>query len=172
MQFIGGFIVPLFFAVITIFGFVKKVPLLDTFVVGVKKGIKTTIGIVPSIIALVIAINMLKSSGFLDILSELSSPVCNLVSIPKEILPLCLIRPVSGSGANAIFNDLITQYGPDSIIGKTASVIVGSTETTFYAVAIYYGAIGIKRSGATIPCALMADITSMIISCILIKFGI
>ena len=84
MQFIGGFIVPLFFVVITIFGFVKKIPLLDTFVVGVKKGIKTTIGIIPSVMALVIAINMLKSSGFLDILSNLASPVCKFFSIPKE----------------------------------------------------------------------------------------
>ena len=115
---------------------------------------------------------MLSASGFFDIVSDLLSPVCTAAGIPPEVLPLGLIRPVSGSGGTAVLSDILTKYGPDSLIGKTASVMAGSSETTFYAIAVYYGAAGIKKTRNTIPAALTADLTAFISACLITKaFG-
>ena len=164
MDKIGIYAVPFVIVFIVVFGAVKRVDLFECFREGAKDGITSLISVAPSLIGLVIAVNMLSASGFFDIMCSLLSPVCNAVGIPPEILPLGLIRPVSGSGS------ILETYGPDSVIGRIASVMAGSTETTFYAIAVYYGAAGIKKSGYTVPAALIADFSSMLISVLTVRY--
>ncbi|MBR2176188.1 MAG: spore maturation protein [Clostridia bacterium] len=162
MDKLGIYAVPAIIAAIVVFGAVKRIDLFEAFREGAKEGISSLISIAPSLIGLVIAVNMLSASGFFDIAAALLSPVCNAIGFPAELLPLGLIRPVSGSGSFAVLSSVLEKYGPDSIIGKTASVMAGSTETTFYAVAVYYGSVGIRKTRWTIPCALAADLTGML----------
>lgn len=125
--------------------------------------------IAPTLIGLIFGISMLSASGFFEILTTLLSPVCGAAGIPPEVLPLGLIKPVSGSGATAVLSSILDSFGADSLIGKTASVMAGSSETTFYAVAVYYGAAGIKKTRHTIPAALCADLVSMLSACIICR---
>ena len=118
--------------------------------------------LLPPLVSLLTAVYMLRSSGALELLTELLTPVLTFLGIPPETVGLLLIRPVSGSGALAVGSDIMQTYGPDSTIGRTAAVMLGSTETTFYTVAVYYGAAGIRRLRHTIPAALAADITGFL----------
>ena len=112
---------------------------------------------------------MLRASGVLDAFTSLISPALSLLGIPAETGALMLLRPVSGSGALAVAGDLIAQYGPDSLIGRTASVMLGSTETTFYVIAVYFGAAGIKRTRCAVPAALCADLTGFVMSALTVR---
>ncbi len=170
MDKIGMYAVPIIIVFVVVFGAVKKVDLFESFREGAKDGIGSLISVAPSLIGLVIAVNMLSASGFFEIMCSLLSPACNAVGIPPEILPLGLIRPVSGSGSFAVLSSILETYGADSVIGRIASVMAGSTETTFYAIAVYYGAAGIKKSGYTVPAALIADFSSMLISVLTVKY--
>ena len=107
---------------------------------------------------------MLKNSGGLDIITDFLSPLASFLKIPKEVTPLMILSPISGSGSLSIFESILKDYGPDSFIGRTASVMMGSTETTFYATTLYYGSCNIKKTRHTLPCAICADITSFIFS--------
>lgn len=164
MENIGIYVVPISIVLIIIFGMIKRVPLFEAFTSGAKDGIMSTFSIAPSLIGLITAIAMLRASGFFDLISQLLSPITDALGFPSEILPLALMRPVSGSGSFALLDDLFTNFSPDSFIGKTASVMAGSTETTFYAIAVYYGAVGIKKTGYTIPAALISDFAGMVLA--------
>lgn len=131
---------------------------------GIKDGLGVLLRIFPSLVALLTAVYMLRASGALEALTALLSPLLTLLGIPPETAPLMLLRPVSGSGALAAATELIGQYGPDSYIGRTAAVMLGSTETTFYVIAVYFGAAGIKRTRWAVPAALCADITGFAVS--------
>ena len=152
---------------IIMFGILKKVPLFDAFISGAKDGFSSTFSIAPSLIGLIVAVSMLKASGALDIITYLLSPLGILIAIPKETIPLMLLRPISGSGSLALVDSIFKSYGPDSFPGRVASVMMGSTETTFYA--IYFGAVGIKNTRHTVPTALIADFTSFIMSVLMVK---
>lgn len=169
MDNIGSLLVPLIITGIVIFGAVRRVDLFNTFCEGAAEGISSLISAAPSLIGLVLAVEMLSSSGFFEFLSSSLAPVLSPLGFPPEVLPLGLIRPVSGSGAYALLSSLLTNYGPDSNIGRIASVMAGSTETTFYAVAVYYGSAGIKKTGCTVPAALLADLCSMIFAVIAVS---
>lgn len=169
MEKLGAYIVPPVIILIVIFGAWKKVDLFAVFKEGAKEGLESLISIAPSLIGLIIAVNMLSVSGFFDLMKNILAPVCNRAGIPPEILPLAFIRPISGSGAMAVLSDILTANGPDSMIGKIASVMAGSTETTFYAVTVYYGAAGIKKTGYTIPAALCADLAGVIFSILFVS---
>ncbi len=169
MEIIGNFVVPVSIALIIIFGFCRKVPLFEAFTDGAKEGIVSMFSIAPSLIGLITAVSMLRASGFFEILTDLLSPVTSALGFPSEILPLALMRPVSGSGSFALLNDLFKSFSPDSFIGRTASVIAGSTETTFYAIAVYYGSVGIQKTGYTIPAALMSDFAGMVLAPLTIR---
>lgn len=169
MEIIGSFVVPVSIALIVIFGFCRKVPLFESFTEGAKEGIISMFSIAPSLIGLITAVAMLRASGFFEILTELLSPVTNALGFPSEILPLALMRPISGSGSFALLDDLFKNFSPDSFIGKTASVMAGSTETTFYAIAVYYGSVGIQKTGYTIPAALMSDFAGVILAPLVIR---
>lgn len=136
---------------------------------GIKDGLGVLLRIFPSLVALLTAVHMLRASGALEALTALLSPLLTLLGIPPETAPLMLLRPVSGSGALAAATELIGQYGPDSYIGRTAAVMLGSTETTFYVIAVYFGAAGIKRTRWAVPAALCADITGFAVSALAVR---
>lgn len=152
------YIIPSAVVLILVYGAVKRVPVFDTFLVGAKEGLRSSVSILPSLVGLLMAVTMLKASGALDLFTQLISPIASAIGFPPEVTPLTLLRPISGSGSTAILTQIYESYGPDSFIGRVASVMAGSTETTFYAIAVYYGAVGIKKLRHTIPAALTADL--------------
>ena len=140
----------------------QKVDIFDAFLVGAKDGLKSLFSILPALVGLITAITLFRASGALDFLTKLLAPVTKPLGLPAEIMPLALLRPISGSGSLAILGDLFASAGPDSLAGRIASVVMGSTETTFYALAVYYGAVKIKNIRHTLPAALCADLTGLL----------
>lgn len=166
---IGNYVIPLVMAIIIGYGIYKEVPIFDCFLEGAKEGLGTAVGILPALVALITCVGMFKASGGLDILTWALSPVARLIGMPQELIPLAILRPISGSGALAIFNDILNTFGPDSYIGRVASVLEGSTETTFYTIAVYYGAIGISKTKHTLPASLTADFVGFIMSAVTVR---
>ena len=162
MDFINHFIVPGIIGGIFLFGVARGVNTFDAFLEGAREGLSTAVSITPALICLLTAVAMFKASGALDVLSWGLSPLAQAVGLPGEVIPLALLRPISGSGAMVLFNDLLAVYGPDSFIGRVASVMEGSTETTFYTIAVYFGAVGITRTRYAVPAALCADLTGFL----------
>lgn len=152
------------------FGAIKGLNVFDIFLDGAKNGFKTVLNITPALIGLIVAVNMLKSSGGLEVITNLLAPVSSFLGIPKEVTPLAILSPVSGSGAVSMFENILKDYGPDSFIGRCASVMMGSTETTFYAITLYFGSCNIKNTRHTLPSAICADLTSFIFSSKAIHF--
>lgn len=163
------FLVPLIILAVFISGLLTRTDIFDTFCEGAKQGISTSMDILPSLICLMTCIGALKASGCLDGLCMLAKPLTELFGFPSECTPLIFIRPLSGSGALAVYNDIIAQYGPDSLIGKISSTMMGSTETTFYTIAVYFGAVKIKKTRYTLPAALSADMTAWIVSTAVVR---
>ena len=156
------FVVPCLLAGLAAYALAKKVDVYGALTAGAAEGLTVVLRILPTLIALLAAVYMFRASGAMDALTALLAPVMQRLGIPPETAPILLIRPLSGSGALAVAGELIVRYGPDSAIGRTAAVMMGSTETTFYTVAVYFGAAGIQRSRYTIPAALIADLTGFI----------
>ena len=173
MEYISILCVPCIILVIIISGFWGKVKVYDAFMDGAKEGLCTVFRIFPALVGLIVSVGMLRASGTLDIITRLLEPLTNMISMPAEVVPLALMRPLSGSGAVAVLTDIFKTNGADSFVGRCASVMMGSTETTFYTIAIYYGAAGINKVRHTIKSALIADFTGMICACIftLLFFG-
>ncbi len=169
MDKLGVYAIPVTVLIIIVFGLFRGVPLFDTFVSGAKEGFSSAISILPSLVGLMMAVSMLNASGALDMLSSFLAPVSRLLGLPEQVMPLALIKPVSGSGATAILSQIFQNNGTESFAGRVASVMSGSTETTFYAIAVYYGAINIKKTRHTIPAALTADLTACIISALAVR---
>ncbi len=164
MSFISEYSVPLIIFGFVLYGIFRKVKVFDAFTEGAKEGLECTIKIMPSLVGLMVGISMFRASGAMEIISQVFAPLLNLLKIPKEIFPLAILRPVSGSGSVAIVTDILNKYGPDSLVGRIASVMMGSTETTFYTLAVYFGCIGIKKTRHTLKSALIADFTGIILS--------
>ncbi len=164
MTYISLFSVPLMISLFVGMGLFRKVGVYDCFVEGAKDGLQSMVGIIPPLIGLMVAINMFRASGALELLSTILAPVLNLLKLPSDVLPLTLLRPISGSASTAIVTDIFQNLGPDSTAGKIASVMMGSTETTFYTVAVYFGAVGIKNSRHTLASALTADTVGILLS--------
>ena len=147
----------------------KKAPVFDQFIEGAKNGFSTSIKILPSLVGLIVAVSMLRASGFFDVTCSFFAPFLEKVGFPPELVPMALIRPVSGSAALATVQDIITTWGADSFIGRCAAVMMGSSETTFYTLAIYFGSVGITKSRYTVKSALLADLTGIILSVVFVK---
>jgi len=161
----------LFFIVgIPLYGFYKKLPVFDLFVDGAKQGFETVIRIVPYLIAMLVAIGMLRASGFFELMAQVLSPLLSAIGMPAELLPLALVRPFSGSAANGVMAELIHENGGDSLIAKTAATMMGSTETTFYVIAVYFGAVGIKKTRYAIPAGLLADAAGIIAAVLICRW--
>lgn len=150
-------VVPLTIAFVAVWGMAKRVDVYAALVQGAGEGLGVLIKIVPAMVALMTAVYMLRSSGFLELAGQVLSPLLTRVGVPPETVGLLLVRPVSGNAALGVGSELIAAYGPDSTIGRTAAVMLGSTETTFYTVAVYFGAAGINRTRHAVPAALCAD---------------
>lgn len=155
-------IVPAIIAFVAIWGCVKRVDVYDSLITGAGDGLGTMVRIVPAMIALLTAVYMLRASGFLELMAQVLAPVLNAVGIPPETVALLLVRPISGSAALGVGAELIENYGPDSPIGRTAAVMLGSTETTFYTIAVYFGAAGIAKTRHAVPAALCGDIAGFL----------
>lgn len=170
----GSYAVPVVIACIVLFGFFRKVPVFDTFITGAKEGLQSSVSILPTLVGLIMAVSMLNASGALDLLSSLLAPAASALGLPPQVMPLALIKPISGSGSTAVLTQIYKDCGPDSFAGRVASVMAGSTETTFYAVAVYYGSVGIKKTRHTIPAALVGDLTACILSALAVRifFGV
>ena len=169
MKMLAESAVPITAAAIILMGYLRGVDIFDEFLKGAESGIKTSFDILPALVALITAIGVFSASGALDMLTAAVAPAARWLSLPAEVVPLALLRPVSGSGALAIFQRLLTQHGADSFIGRVASVMQGSTETTFYTVAVYFGAVSVKKTRHTVFAALLADITGFVMSVLFVK---
>ncbi|MGN0503403.1 MAG: spore maturation protein [Ruminococcus sp.] len=168
------FVMPAFACIIVVFGLIKRVPVFDIFLKGAKEGIQILYNIAPTIIGLVFAVDLLRSSGAIDAICNFIEPIADYLGFPKEIVPMVLLRPVSGSGSTALLTSLYEQCGPDSFAGRVASVLAGSSETTFYAIAMYFGCIKVKKIRHTLFAAIIADITAAVMSVLTVRlyFGI
>lgn len=170
MEIFQNTVLPFTAVSIILYGLFKKLPVFTLFIQGAKKALRQTADLLPSLTALTVAVSMLTASGGTEILVTLLSPVSDFLGIPKEVLPLCIISPLSGSGSLAVLEEILSDFSPDSYIGRTASVIAGASETTFYAVAVYYGSVGITKTRHTLPAALTADIVTYIAAALYCKF--
>ena len=154
----SGWIVPLLVTGVLVGGAARRTDVYSALTRGAGEGLETLLRILPALVGLLTVLSMFRASGALDALTGLAAPLLTRLGIPPETAPLLLIRPLSGSGALAVTEELLTAYGPDSPVGRTAAVMMGSTETTFYTVAVYFGAAGVTRTRHTIPAALAADL--------------
>ena len=159
-QKISILIMPFIFISILGYALFKKVRVFDVFLNGASNGLRSAVSILPALVGLICAISMLRASGALDFLETLLSPLLSKIGMP-DVLPLALLKPVSGSGALAMVKDIFDANGPDSFAGKVASVMLGSSETTFYTLAVYYGAVKIKNSRYTVSAAVIADLVGV-----------
>ncbi len=159
---ISSWAIPVIFITIPIIGIVKKVPIYESFVEGAKEGFAVSIRIIPYLVAMFTAIKVFQKSGAMEQLVNIISPITSVLNIPKEVVPLALIRPLSGSGALGMLASIFQTYGPDSYIGRLASTIQGSTETTFYVLTVYLGAVNIRKLRHSLFSSLAADIAGFL----------
>jgi len=161
INYISSIAVPITIFIIMMYGYIEKKNVFDIFLNGAKEGMEVVIKIFPTLIGLFIAINLLRDSGILDMIIRILTPILNLLKFPKEIMPLAMLRPISGSASMAVAVDIMKTYGVDTITGLITSTIMGSTETTLYTIAIYTSAVGIKKTRFVLLAALIADIVGM-----------
>lgn len=162
IELISETVLPSIFLIFVMAAVKNKVNAYDEFLLGAKESLYTVFNIFPAVAGLMTAIGMMRASGLLDAVTGIFYPILNFLNIPKDILPIAILRPLSGSGGIAMLTDIIKNNGPDSPAGIIASVICGSTETTFYTIAVYFGAVGITEVRHTVKCALIADAVSII----------
>ena len=162
MDLLFTMLVPFLMLAVALWGLVRRVDLWTALTDGAEKGLKVSLRIMPPLVGLLTAVYMLRASGALELLGEVLEPVLSAVGIPVETVGLLLVRPVSGSAALGVGAELIETYGPDSLVGRTAAVMLGSTETTFYTVAVYFGAAKVGKTRYAVPVALCADIAGFL----------
>ena len=170
----SAYLVPLLLAFTALFGLWKRVNVYDALSLGAKEGLDTLLGILPNLVGLMTAVYMLRASGLMEVLGGLLAPVLVKLGIPPETAAMLFIRPVSGSGALASGSELIAAHGPDSYVGRVAAVMLGSTETTFYTIAVYFGSAGVRKTRYAIPAALAADLTGYMAAALAVRvmFGV
>jgi spore maturation protein B len=161
--------IPFFLIAIPVYGALKGVKVYESFVEGAKGGFQIAIRIIPYLVAILVAVGMLRGAGAIDMLAQWLGPALRRIGFPVEILPLAIMRPLSGSGSLGIVTELIKAHGPDSFIGRLAASAYGSTETTFYVLAVYFGAVGVKRARHAVMSGLAADIASLIAAIIICR---
>ncbi len=160
------YIIPVVLGGTAIFSLAQKQSPYDALIEGGTQGLKLLISILPSLILLLTAVRMLQASGAMEALVSLCTPFLSWLGIPGELAPLILVRPISGSAALAVGADLMAQYGTESTIGRCAAIMLGSTETTFYTISVYFGAAGIKKTRYAVPAALFADLTGFVMAAV------
>ncbi|MBP2240727.1 spore maturation protein B [Cytobacillus eiseniae] len=160
--------IPVLIAFILVYGTIKRVPTYESFVDGGKEGIKIAVSIIPFLVGMLVAISVFRASGALEYFMEFIRPALLAIGVPPDIVPLAIIRPISGSAALGITSDLIAVHGPDSFIGRLASVLQGSTDTTFYVLTVYFGAVGIRKMGDALKVGLLADLVGIIAAIVVV----
>jgi spore maturation protein B len=158
---ISLWLIPIMIGFILIYGTLKKVPTYEVFVEGGKEGVKIAISIIPFLIGMLVAITVFRESGALEFFVGLIRPALLALGIPPEIVPLAIIRPISGTAALGMMSDIVAAYGPDSFIGRLASTLQGSTDTTLYVLTVYFGAVGIRKMGDALKVGLLADLVGI-----------
>ena len=166
---LSSLVVPILLAAVAAFGLGRREDIYGALTHGAEEGLTVLLRIVPALVGLLTAVSMFRASGAMEWLSGLLAPVLGWLGIPSETAPLLLIRPISGSGALAVATDLMRTHGPDSYIGRVAAVMLGSTETTFYTIAVYFGSAGIHRTRHAVPAALAADLTGFAASALAVR---
>lgn len=167
MNLLSKIIIPLFVVGVIFYGFKKKINVYDSFLLGAKEGLNITLNIFPAIIAMVFAINIFLDSNFIYFFLNFLKGIFNTLNIPLEIMPMALLRPVSGTASLAIMNDIFLNFGPDSYLGRLASILQGCTDTTIYVLALYFSSIGIKKIRYSLGVGLFADLVGIIMAFIL-----
>ncbi len=162
-------LIPLLVLFIFIFAAIKKVNILDSFISGAKANLKTGIDILPTLIILMLAVGMLRSSGALEAFTKLISPIMEFIGFPADCVPLAILKPVSGSGALTVLEGVLSKSSPDSFTGKVASVMAGSTETTFYTLAVYFAATKVRNTRYALASALLGDLAAILMSAIVVR---
>ncbi len=162
LDFISVWAIPVIFIVIPVAALIKKVPIYETFIDGAKEGFDVGVRIIPYLVAIFFAIGMFKESGAIDMLAQVLKPLLDIIHFPVDVIPLAIIRPLSGSGALGIMADIANQYGGDSYLARMAAVMVGSSETTLYVLAVYFGAVGIKKFRHAVLAGLIADTVGIV----------
>ncbi len=170
INYLSKSIIPIIFLLIVTYGMIKGKKVYEWFIEGAKEGLDVVKRIFPYILAMIIAVQIFREAKLMDVINYLLGPIVNLIGLPKEIIPLVIIKPLSGSGAIGVFTDIIKNFGPDTKIGLIASVIMGTTETIFYTITVYFGAVKVKNIRHTLWAAVFADITAIIMAVFVVNF--
>lgn len=169
MKCVSALSIPLLLSFFPLYAFLRGIKVYEEFVEGAKEGFQIIIRIIPNLVAILVAIAMFRASGGIDVLTDGLKSTLSAVHFPPELLPMAMIRPLSGSGSFGVFIELVKKYGPDHLFSRTAGTIYGSTETTFYVLAVYFGAVNIKRARHAVPAGLVADVVAIIASVVICK---
>ena len=166
----SAFVLPAMIVGFPVYGLLKKVPVYEEFVEGAKDGFKVAVTIIPYLVAILFAIGMFRASGAMEFMIDGLRPVMSWFGVPPEVLPMMIMRPLTGSGSAAIVLDMIQQFGEDSILVKMAATMFGSTETTFYVIAVYFGAVNVRKTRHAVPAGLIADAVALIAAVFVVRW--
>lgn len=166
---ISNLVIPVMVLIVIIYGLSKKCDIYDAFVDGAGESVSMIVSMFPCLLGMILGINIFLNSGLLTFILGFAKPIFEFLKVPMEIIPMALMRPISGSSALAILNNILGDFGPDSVIGKMASVIQGSTDTTFYVLTLYFGSIGIKKIRYSLKVGLLADLIGIVVSIVIIN---
>ncbi len=158
------FVIPAMLVGIPLYGLARRVPVYEAFVAGGREGFDVAVRIIPYLVAILFAIAMFRASGAMEGLATLLGPVLSLIGMPPEVLPMAIVRPLTGSGSAALVADLAATHGADSLLARMGATMFGSTETTFYVLAVYFGAVGVSKTRHALPAGLIADASAMLLA--------
>ncbi len=170
LDLLAVFVLPSIIIGFPLYGLFRKVPVYEEFVTGAKEGFQVAVNIIPYLVAILFAVAMFRASGAMDLVVNALRPVLEPLGWPPEVLPMVITRPLTGSGSAGIMLDLINRYGADSLIVKIAATMFGSTETTFYVIAVYFGAVNVRKTRHAVPAGLIADISAMIFAVYVVRW--
>jgi spore maturation protein B len=162
--------IPVLFVVIPLAGLVRRVKVYDVFIEGAREGFDVAVRIIPFLVGILVAIGMFRASGAMDLVTAALAPLARSTGFPGELVPLAILRSLTGSGSLAFATDLVKTHGPDSLIGRAAATMYGSSETTFYVLAVYFGAVGVRRTRQAVPAALVGDLVAAIASVVVCRW--
>ena len=169
LQVLSVLAIPALAVFIVVYGAIRKVKVYEVFVEGAKEGFAVAVRIIPYLVAMLVAIGVFRAGGAMEILTAVLAPVTSLIGMPPEALPMAIMRPLSGSGALGVVSDTVQTYGPDSFIGRLVSTMMGSGETTFYVLAVYFGSVGIQRTRYAVLAGLTADFVGVVASLVICR---
>ncbi len=158
----AAWVIPVFIFVTLVYAFAKKVDVFDTFVEGAQEGFSTSVRLIPFLVGMLVAIGVLRASGALDLLIAAATPLLTRLNVPGEVVPLAILRPISGSAALGITAEILHSRGPDSLLGRIASTMQGSTDTTLFVLTVYFGSVGIRHTRHALAAGLLADLAGML----------